>query len=484
MILCKVSNRLEISGLPLNLQTYFQNISKFNTEAFQTEDIPAFLDLFERIDNATIKIPRGFLDLLEDLCAKHNLKLQVLYENINSEELNLNINPSIEYRTGIFQYQGRIVDELLSYKTCRLESSAGSGKTCMACIAIGLLNKGPILFLVNKDRLLRQFINTAVKILNVSEEDVGIIKASKYSLKPITVGSLQTLGKETFDLEKLKYYFNTIFFDECHISSALTYRRVLLGLSPERLYGLSATPEHYSSQELNNLMHGLLGPISVKVHDYEIPERLTPQTATRETGLTFYYNVSHKDPEWKKFKCRNKLYNEIATNEYRNKLIVKECKKLIKLGHKVLIMAARVAHCQVLANMLEQEGIILSFPYTIKERKGKEPDQKVNHKKLDQDVLLIEEGKIQALIGTYNLFQTGFDCRALSAIQFASPFSGENSTMLVQAIGRIQRHFFNKKNAIVLDYTDNSHPVNVLRQWSNDRASFMQNKYGRHEHIT
>lgn len=484
MISCIVSNKLQISGLPNSYYPYLQSLCKFNVEAYQTTDIPAILDLFEIIDSNTISIPKGFLNLVTELLKKNNLQYTVQYQTAKAIPLNLTINPNIKYQEGIFGYQGRVVNELLNHNACRLEASAGCGKTVIACIATGLLNKGPMLFLVNRDRLLRQFINTAKKVLGLQEDDIGVIKAKKKTLKPITVGSLQTLGKESFDLEELKNYFNLVFFDECHISSALTYRRVILGLAPERLYGLSATPEHYSSQDLNNLMLGLLGPIAVKINDWEIPDRISPLTATRDTGMTFYYNVSSRDPEWKIYKCRNKLFTEIATNEERNNLIIKDAKKLVKRGHKVLILTSRVIHAEILATKLKEAGLNFSFPYKVIKRKGKDDDQKVDHKKLDEDVDLVQEDKLDGLIGTYTLFQTGFDCQALSAALFASPFSGENSTMIVQAVGRIQRHFFNKTEAIVIDYTDDSHPVNTLRKWSNDRAEYLIKKYGRHEYLT
>ncbi len=40
------------------------------------------------------------------------------------------------------------------------------------------------------------------------------------------------------------------------------------------------------SEELTNLMTSLLGPIASHVTEDELPQRITPETATKETGLT------------------------------------------------------------------------------------------------------------------------------------------------------------------------------------------------------
>lgn len=482
MVTVLLQNNLIVTGLPKALEDWFETCCKYNTVAFQSFEIPANLDLFERLDSNTISVPRGYLDIVQSLCKNSGEELKLTYNTYSSLiKTSYIINPELNYTSGIFKYQERITNELLNFNTVRLQAPAGVGKTAMSCIMAYKENKFPILFLANKERLLKQFIVTAARVFQISEDEIGIIKAKKYDIKPITAGSLQTLSKDRFDLEEIKHTFHTVFFDECHLSTALTYRKVLLGLAPQRLIGLSATPEHYSSNDLNNLMHGLLGPIGVQVQENEIPQRLTPKIFSRETGFSFPYKADSRSPEWMKHKCRNKLYNLIATHEERNKLIIKDCISGVEAGHKVLITVGRISQGRILSKMLQDLGIKHSFPYTIKESENDdEVDSKVNHKQLDEEVLEIERGNIDVLIGTYSLFQTGFDCRALSVLLLASPFSGINSTTIIQTIGRIQRHFFNKNKALVVDYIDDSAPNNVLRKWADDRIDTMKNVFKNH----
>jgi hypothetical protein len=65
----------------------------------------------------------------------------------------------------------------------------------------------------------------------------------------------------------------------------------------------------------------------------------------------------------------------------------------------------------------------------------------------------------------------------------ASPFSGDNSTRVVQTVGRIQRFLPNKEKAVVLDYTDDSQPINVLRTWADKRVDCFKRKFKNHETI-
>jgi len=481
MIKCVVSNFLEVTGLSKEFEDWVSGYCNFNVSGFSSDEIPTNLHLFERTDSGAIRIPRGYLSIVEQEAKRSGQELEVVYDTAPYTETKFKINPKINYKTGVFSYQDSTVKQALQHNHIRIMAPTGSGKTLISCLIMAKLNKGPTLFLVNKDRLLQQFVDTAITVLQLAKEEIGIIKAKKFSIKDVTVGSLQTMCRDTFDLDALKKAFHVVFFDECHISSALSYRKVILGLAPYRLYGLSATPEHYANKELNNLMNGLLGPISVVIKESQIPERISPQTFTRETGKVFKYNADSSDPAWRQHKERNNLYNAIAADSKRNAMIIEDCLKLVELDHKVLITVSRVEHGRVLNELLKDKGIRTSFPYKIVERKNKETDQKVDHKTLNKEVSEILTGNIDVLIGTYSLFQTGFDCKTLSALLLSSPFSGSNTTMLTQVMGRIQRYAIGKTEAMAIYYSDDSHDVNMLRDWSDAFAENATKMFAGHK---
>jgi superfamily II DNA or RNA helicase len=473
-----VSNLTTVYGLPEDLEQWLRLLCTYNISQFDEEE--PNLVLFTK-EKDYIQLPRGVYIALEEYCKHNNLKYTLQFDVTNGTPYSFTINPKINYTSGPFHYQGRVVSQLSLNNTCRLEAPCSSGKTAMACLLFAKLGIAPVLFLTHRDRLIKQFTNTVTKVLGIPEEDIGIIKGKKKEIKPVTVGSLMTLGREGFDLNSLKNTFSVVVFDEAHISPALTYRNVLMALAPKYLYGVSATPEHPYNDDLNNLMDGLLGPVNVQVLESEIPGRLKPCTATKETGFSFKYSADSKAQQWYRYKQLNSLYKQITNHRLRNELIIKDVYKLVKKGFKVLLVTKMVSHAKLLSQMCEQVGLKYSFPYKYKPTDEDKEEAKVDHKKLNNDVLEIDNGNIDVLLGTLGLFKEGFDCPRLSALVLADPFSGKNSTMIRQAGGRIQRHYYEKDNAIILDYSDDSFPINLLRNWTTERITALQEYFGSHE---
>lgn len=479
----EVADGIHIHQPPSFIVDYYKSRCIYNTSAFVDINVPSILNLCTETSSGII-IPRGLEKDFILLCKNSGIKAQQKSNTqLPSEAFPYQIVPEIDYKQGVFWYQDKATSDLILHNTARMQAVTASGKTLMSCICMAKLGLAPVLFLANQDRLLKQFRSTVVKAFGIPESEIGIIKAKKHVIKPITCGSLQTMGKEGFDLDAVRGIFKVVFYDECHLSTALTYRRVLLGLAPEKLYGLSATPEHYSSSDLNDLMDALLGPIEVTISEDVIPSRLTPITFSRNTGCSFFFNDSEDMPQWRRWKIKARLDNDLISHPERNKMIVEDCTRLVKsAGHKVIVCVNRVAHGAILYKMLTERGIACSFPYK-NVPCGEADDDKatVNHKQLNLDVEALENGELSVIIGTYKLFGTGFDCKPLSAVLLAAPFSGKNTTQLEQVIGRILRFTPTKTQAIAIDYADSSHPNSRLTQWASDRADFLDRKYGSHD---
>lgn len=466
-----VADGLYVCNVPQFIVEELKSLSTHYLEDLSTETIETFASYEETFSG--YKFPRGleehFYNLLEHyslkVTRKKNLKVQ-------SNFLNYKPLPHINYSSGVYGYQEKVCQEAIKHTTGRIKAPPGAGKTVISCLIPFLLNKGPVLFLANRNTLLRQFRRTVKKVYGVPLEEVGLIQQDKKIIKPFTCGSLQTIGKESFDIESIKYTFNTVFVDESHISStAPTYRRVLLNLAPERMYGLSATPFHNSNEEVNKLMYALLGPVIAEVPEKVIPGRIKPIIYYVNTNCNFPYSYQRSDPQNLKFIKTNQLNNKIVKHNSRNNLIIKYTLELLEKGFKVLICVDRVKHGAVLTEMLKNKSISVSFPY-------KESDMSPDENLLTKDVEEILDGNIDVLIGTYKRFGEGFDCENLSAVIFAGPVSGSNTNKIEQVVGRIQRYLPEKKHAIVIDLFDSSYPSPRLDNWASKRYDFFQKKYG------
>lgn len=463
MIKCVVSNNLTITGLPNAISTKLEKFCTFDLSKYSEDNIEIF-SLFNRKGDQII-LPKGCLPIILEYANIKKIKTKVIFNTVKGKSFKFNINSKLNYKSGAFKYQHRVVKELLNLNIGRLEAPTAAGKTTISCLYIALSGLGPTLFLVDQERLLNQFIESVEGVLGLDSSEIGIIKAQKFNLKTITVGSLQTLGRKDFDLNKISNYFHTVILDESHIAAALTYRNVILNLNCTNLFGISATPNHPSTLDspINRLLECLLGPVNVFVSPEEIPGRLKPKIIIKPTYRSYVFKATRESPEWLKRKYRHKIQNEIALDTERNNLLVEDIKSLVKSNHKVLVTVQRVFHGQELKKLLEDLGLKVSFPY--KYSKSDIEKAMVDHKQLNIDVDLLNKNKISIMIGTLSLFKKGFNAPSLSALVYAAPFAG-NSTTIIQSVGRILRHFPGKSEAVVLDYIDNSTPNNVLGDWS------------------
>jgi superfamily II DNA or RNA helicase len=476
MVTIKIEDGLYVYNLPLIIRQRLQSDCYFTLESDEQVE---YVNLYSE-DKDYVKIPRGLLYNLIKYLEQANLSYKLEDQEHKYTDQSFRISPNINYTTGPFAYQGDAVKSLLKHKVGRFQSAAGSGKTICMNLIIGLQNKGPILFLADKDILLRQFTREVEKVLGIPKEDIGLIKQKQFSIKPITVGSLRTIGKSSFDIERLRNQFYMVLYDEVHFSSALTSRNAILNLGAERLYGFSATPEHYRDEQKNKLMEALFGPIQVHIPETSIPKRLTPVCMIRKTNLNFYYNFSNSMPQWAKFKAKHSLEEDISNSIPRNLMIITDTYNLVKtLNHKVIMCVNRVDHGKTLANLLREQGLSVSFPYKSDNKGG----FSVDHKQLDLDVEAVKDNLIDVIVGTYKLFDTGFNVPQLSAIQLVGPFTGKNTTTMIQSTGRILRYLPEKAVAVVLDYQDKSNPHSMLTNWSIERENTLKALYNNVNYI-
>jgi superfamily II DNA or RNA helicase len=120
-------------------------------------------------------------------------------------------------------------------------AAVGAGKTIIASAVIKTrLPEGPALFVVHRDELLSQAIDKlkrATGIVAAREQATSHASLSD----SVVVASIQTLLAAR--LEKWPTaHFKTLIYDECHRSTATTWRRVLEHFDQAKVLGITATP--------------------------------------------------------------------------------------------------------------------------------------------------------------------------------------------------------------------------------------------------
>ena len=112
-----------------------------------------------------------------------------------------------------------------------LVCATGTGKTVMAKqIVEDRLANGSVLFLAHRDELIEQARSTF--------GDAGKVKGSVTDIRPVTVGSVQTL------INRPRYEgFKTLVIDEAHHAVSDSYQRILAQYPDAKVLGLTATPD-------------------------------------------------------------------------------------------------------------------------------------------------------------------------------------------------------------------------------------------------
>lgn len=123
--------------------------------------------------------------------------------------------------------------------------ATGLGKTVVAN-EIAKRHAPGVLFLAHREELIEQ-------ARDKFETPTGKVKADENTILPITVGSVQTMCRRTYDPN----LFNTIIVDEAHHAVSESYLSVLNQFPNAKVLGLTATPDRLDRKSLAKVFNGI-----------------------------------------------------------------------------------------------------------------------------------------------------------------------------------------------------------------------------------
>lgn len=381
---------------------------------------------FFREQGSTLIFPRGFGNRCVQLCRQQlGLDPEIIDNRRKLPQ------KDIKFSGELRPYQQMAVDDVLKHSFGVLEAGTGSGKTVMA-LAVIAVRKQPTLIIVHSRELLLQWMERIETFLGLKAGQAG---GGRFDIQPITVAIVNTARKR---VKELASHFGQIIVDECHRVPASLFTDVVTGFDAFYMLGLSATAFR-REDGMTRLIYTYMGD---RVHAVD-PQILTdsgavvrPDFIQRPTSFTYGYRGEY-----------SRLIKALAKNEVRNKLIAADIIEMVNKGHSgtVLLVSDRVAHCEVLSQFLQNQGIetALLTGRTPPEMRGRIVER-------------VQEGKVEVLLSTLQLIGEGFDCPGLSTLVLATPIKFEGR--LMQVVGRVMRPQEGKK-ARVIDYVDVKIPV-------------------------
>ena len=400
-----------------------------------------------------INLPRGCTDALLSLLSDAGIRVALQDKRSKGKHLDVSFN-------GTLKENQTVAVAKLNQTSCGIISAATAfGKTVVGAELIAE-RKVSTLIIVNRSEILEGWFDTLTEFLTVNEElpeystPTGRIKkrstcigrygSSRKELNGIIdiamIQSLVNQGTVKKELETRIKQYGMVIVDECHHVAGDEYQEVLNTVMAQYVYGFTATPKRYDSQDKK--MYFQLGEIkyrfSAKDRSYEqnIDHLINP----RFTPISDKVAVSND---------YNKMLDSLTEDEPRNRMIISDVLKCIKDGRTPMILTKRVAHAERLHQMLEGKAdhvFNMAGKQTAKETRIMMEERK--HVPDDESVILISTGSKAG---------EGFNYPRLDTLMLAAPVSWEGS--IEQYAGRLNRDYPGKKNVIIFDYVDSGIPI-------------------------
>jgi len=252
----------------------------------------------------------------------------------------------------------------------------------------------------------------------------------------VDLGMIQSL-KGVDDLGEFFSKYGFIVVDEVHHLPAVSFDESIKRAPIRHILGLTATP--YRRDGLQDMIFMQCGPIRHQMAASDDGVKLS--LVVRPTDFRF-------DQPGGDLVIQD-VFKALVEDIARNKLIVADVLQALECGRRCLVLSQRKEHCRILAEMFNAKG---KTPYVLSGDIGKKERaaivKKIDSSPKEEELLLIATGQYLG---------EGFDCPRVDSLFLAFPVSFKG--MLIQYVGRIQREFEGKTEAVVYDYFDDLVPV-------------------------
>ena len=438
----KVLNHLRRIASFRNPEFYSKQALRLST--YSTPRIISCAELTEE----HLALPRGCEDAVVELLKEKGVAYRL------DDKTNHGRKISIHFYGGLRKEQQEAVDTLTSNNTGILSATTAFGKTVAA---IGIIAKRAVntLILVHTKALLDQWVQRLEQFLIVDEipkVEEGK-RRRKQSLSPI--GTLSSTGNKLHGIidialmqscisdNEVKSFvkdYGMVIADECHHVSAINFERILKVANAQYVYGLTATPIRKDGHQPIIFMQ--CGPIryssdaKVQMQNQSFQRLLVPR-------FTPFRLVSNEDIAFAK------VTQQIAEDECRNILIVRDILEVIENGRSPIILTSRTSHVALLAELLQPHCpnvITLVGSNSTKEKR----------QKMEQ-LLSIPSSEPLIIVATGKYIGEGFDYARLDTLFLVSPVAWKG--IIAQYAGRLHREHEGKQEVLIYDYIDIRVPV-------------------------
>ncbi len=392
-------------------------------------------------------LPRGYFAHLWNLAGLSWSKIDD--RRVTLPEVTFHVKPKLR------DYQEPAVNLAKDWQQGVFIAPCGSGKTICGMGIIAELQQ-PTLWICHTIDLLRQSMDSAIKFLGLTGNQIGVIQGENMSIGThMTFATVQTLTKR--DLSEIRDKFGCIIVDEAHLcfkdaAKSRMFESVISQLPAFYRFGLTAS-EHRSDGLIETMFH-VIGPKFYEVaQDDPRLSVMVPRVEFIETDFEYDQGVDG-DGE-KEMLSVQQMYVAMRCCERRNE-VIKEI-----LGG----MTAGVDYCLCLGDSLAHLKELCEYVKDFLGAKAAFVCCETPKKERDTIMAGMREGRYTFLFATKQLSKLGLDIPRLNKLVLLTPH--KDSTTTQQSTGRICRPFEGKKDVVVYDLVDTS--VLQCKKWTRER---------------
>lgn len=366
-------------------------------------------------------------------------------------------------------YQEPCADALKKYVNGIFVLPPGLGKTQIGLHCASILGQRT-LWLTHTKELLNQALERCESNLDCKTSKITEGKCDLSG--DIVFSTVQTLANIIDKGEIRQDEFGLVIVDECHHLSANAesvkmFEKCVNYFSARYKLGITATLhrgdglEKTTTKILGNVIYEvkksddkkkLIGIyenkqiIELPIEQFQVPARIYTQKTT--------YNVLDRDVFDRNSKIVfTRLISDLCGDYNRNKQVLNIIKSL--KGYSIVI-SERIDQLHYLSDNTPNSICI---------------DGKTNKKLREKLIEEFRQGKYKVLFASYSLVAEGLDVPMLENLVMASPVKDQR--LVVQAIGRVQRPYKDKKIANVYDLIDD---VSLLDKFTRARKKVYKNE--------
>ncbi len=382
-------------------------------------------------------LPRGCLEDVKGLLSDLGIHTSLRDERWTGRPLPLSFKGELRPE------QKEAADALAVHDTGVLSAGTAFGKTVVAAWLIAQRGVNTLI-LVHRRQLMEQWVERLAEFLDVPTKSIGRIGGGqKRPTGALDVALLQSLIRKGVVDDRVADYGHVV-VDECHHLSAHSFEQVARRARARYVTGLSATVTRKDGQHPIIFMQ--CGPIRHRVNAKQEAMRrpFEQKVLVRPTGFRAAHEFD-EDPR-KQFQA---LYDELAADDARNRLICDDVIEAVRQGRSPLVLTERREHLERIG-----EGLSPHVKHLIVLRGGADRKELMS---VMERIAELPEDQERVILATGKYIGEGFDDARLDTLFLTLPVSWRGT--VAQYAGRLHRLHESKRKVRVYDYADFNVPV-------------------------